>query len=86
MEEMSDILEFLKETSREKAYNIGFKILNDFREDAMAADVPAEAKLKTLSEMIEFFTGKEEYEKCAFLHELKMEIIDKTNGQSSSSI
>ena len=36
--------------------------------------------------MIEFFTGKEEYEKCAFLHELKMEIIDKTNGQSSSSI
>jgi hypothetical protein len=82
MEELNELLDFIKDASKASAYNLGYNILCINKKAAVEADVPIHDKIKTLDVMIDFFTNTEEYEKCAYLHSLKMEIIKSENENS----
>ena len=84
MDELNELLEFIKDASKAKAYNLGYNIIRSNREAALEADVPYDDKIKTLDVMIDFFTGTEEYEKCAYLHSLKLEITNTKNEKADS--
>jgi len=84
MDELNELLEFIKDASKARAYNLGYNIIRSNRDAALEADVPYDDKIKTLDVMIDFFTGTEEYEKCAYLHSLKLEIIKNKDEQANS--
>jgi hypothetical protein len=84
IDELNELLDFLKESSKSTAYNLAYNILTSNKESALVADVPTSDKIKTIEEMILFFTGTEEYEKCAYLYSLKLEIINNENGKINS--
>lgn len=80
MESMEESRDFLGNISQTEAYNIAFNMLKGSEYQAINSDVDIEYKIKTIELMIEFFTEIEEYEKCAYLHSLKLEITKNKNG------
>jgi hypothetical protein len=82
MDELNELLDFIKDAGKVHAYNLSYNVLKTSKESALDARVPFEDKIKALDVLIEFFTDTEEYEKCAYLHSLKLEIIEKENGHS----
>ena len=74
--EINGLLAFLKEVNRERFFNTGYELLLNFRKEALDAPTEVEVKIRTIDNMINFFEAKEEYEKCAYLLDVKKEILE----------
>jgi hypothetical protein len=75
MDEVNDFVAILKELSKERFFNTGYDLLLNFRQDAIDAPTDPKIKVRTIDNMISFFEQKEEYEKCAYLIEVKKDIL-----------
>jgi hypothetical protein len=75
MDEVNDLVSILKEMNRERFFNTGYDLLLNFRQEAIDAPTDIEVKVRTIDNMIKFFEQKEEYEKCAYLIEVKKDIL-----------
>jgi hypothetical protein len=74
--EINGLLAFLKEVNRERFFNTGYDLLLNFRKESLDAPTEVEVKIRTIDNMINFFEAKEEYEKCAYLLDVKKEILE----------
>ena len=75
MDEVNGLVSILKEMNRERFFNTGYDLLLNFRQEAIDAPTDTEIKVRTIDNMIKFFEQKEEYEKCAYLIEVKNDIL-----------
>lgn len=75
MDDVNEFITVLKEVSKERFFNTGYDLLLNFRQEAIDAPTDYRIKIKTIDNMLSFFEGKEEYEKCAYLIEVKKDIL-----------
>jgi len=68
-----DRIETLKEGSKETMMNMIYNAVINGEDKAIAANTPPNEKIQALNNILDFFIGIEEYEKCSNIKK----IIDK---------
>lgn len=79
-EEFIRKLEELKGKDMDAFMEIVFYALSEHQDFAVEDDVPIENKMEAMTKVMKHFERKEEFEKCAFLRDLKQRIEDGTKG------